>query len=132
MATVNESANDICSFVHDESVKVAPTATPHSHTHDHDAGPHSHSHDHDAGPFTLAEHGHTHEHLEHPGQSESSALWQIFAYLRSWPTSVLDKDSNGCYILCYDVMPTLFHSGLSVPCPVPLMCQAFMPAFPPG
>jgi len=74
--STSSTAADICSFVPDESVKVSQTQgggggdAPHAHSHDHGAGPHSHSHDPspNSGLFTLADHGHTHEHLEHAGK----------------------------------------------------------------
>ena len=76
MAQSVPSAGDICSFVPDESVKGSQSdSVPDRHTHDHGVGPHTHSHDSaNSGPITPAEHGHTHEHLEHAGSSLLPAL----------------------------------------------------------
>lgn len=59
------------SFTPDKSLKTSSTSD-HNHDHDHDSSPHAHSHSHD-GPFTLAEHGHTHEHLDHAGELRAAS-----------------------------------------------------------
>lgn len=72
------TSGDVCSFHPDESVKntLALGTTSQTHTHDHGPGSHSHDHSHDvsSGPFTLAEHGHTHEHLDHAGKYLSCSV----------------------------------------------------------
>jgi hypothetical protein len=83
MAQSVPSTGDVCSFVPDESVKGSQKSdsTPHRHTHDHGVGPHSHSHDTaNSGLFTLAEHGHTHEHLEHAGSLLLLALHTLHSF----------------------------------------------------
>lgn len=69
-------SGDVCSFHPDESIKSTSESGFSPHTHDHGPGSHSHDHSHDpsTGPFTLAEHGHTHEHLDHAGRSSSCSI----------------------------------------------------------